>query len=220
MCKSEWIGQFWREGCVYKGERFNSISHLIGALAALIGLVLLLEPAWRKGDSREIVCLSVYGFTLFLFYCCSVLYHSLEGKAKKVFRKLDHISIYLLIAGTYTPVTLILLRGGWGWFLFCLIWCLAVIGIAQDMRPRPGRRVLSVVIYLFMGWFIVIALKPLLRVLPLTGFIGLLLGGIFYTVGVYFYAYGNKVNYYHGIWHLLVLAGSLSHYLTILLYVM
>ncbi len=204
---------------MYKGERFNSISHLIGAALALVGLVLLVVLAARQGDPWKIVSFSIYGTTLLLLYTFSVLYHSLHGKAKKVFRKFDHFSIYLLIAGTYTPFTLITLRGGYGWSIFGAIWGLAILGIVLDSLPQKGKRVLPVIIYIFMGWFILIALDPLLRTLPLMGFAWLLLGGAFYTIGVVFYALDERVRHFHGIWHLFVLAGSLSHYFTVLFYV-
>lgn len=204
---------------MYKGEWFNSISHLIGAALALVGLTLLVVLAARQGDPWKIVSFSIYGTTLLLLYTFSALYHSSHGKAKKVFRKFDHLSIYLLIAGTYTPFSLITLRGGWGWSIFGAIWCLAILGIVLDSLPQKGQRVLSLIIYIFMGWFILIALKPLLRALPLMGFAWLLLGGVFYTIGVVFYALDERVRHFHGIWHLFVLAGSLSHYFTVLFYV-
>ncbi len=204
---------------MYKGEWFNSISHLIGAALALVGLMILVVLAARQGDPWKIVSFSIYGTTLLLLYTFSALYHSSHGKAKKVFRKFDHLSIYLLIAGTYTPFSLITLRGGWGWSIFGAIWCLAILGIVLDSLPQKGRRVLPLIIYIFMGWFILIALKPLLRALPLMGFAWLLLGGAFYTIGVVFYALDERVRHFHGIWHLFVLAGSLSHYFTVLFYV-
>lgn len=204
---------------VEKGERFNSISHLIGAVAALAGLVLLVVPAARQGDPWKIVSFSIYGTTLLLLYSFSTLYHSSRGKAKEIFRKLDHHSIYLLIAGTYTPFTLVVLRGSLGWSIFGVIWGLAVLGIVLELLPQRRRRILPVVIYLFMGWFCLIALKPLFRALPSAGFAWLLLGGIFYTVGVIFYVFDKRVRHFHGIWHLFVMAGSISHYFTVLFYV-
>lgn len=204
---------------MHRGERFNSISHLVGAVAALVGLVVVVVMAARQGDPWKIVSLSVYGTTLFLLYTVSTLYHSLEGRAKRIFRKLDHLSIYLLIAGTYTPFTLVTLRGAWGWALFGVIWGLALAGMALETLPQQGNRILSVVVYVLMGWLVLVALKPLLAALPTSGFIGLLLGGIFYTGGLAFYLFDERIRHFHGIWHLFVLAGSVSHYLTILLYV-
>ncbi|MCH7505556.1 hemolysin III family protein [PVC group bacterium] len=205
---------------MYKGERFNSISHLIGAALAIAGLAVLVVFAARQGDPWKIVSMSIYGTTLVLLYTFSTLHHSLKGKAKQVFLKLDYNSIYLLIAGTYTPLTLVLLRGGWRWSIFGTIWALAITGIILDCLPRKGLRVIPIVIYLFMGWFILIALKPLSRVLPPSGLVWLTLGGLCYTVGVVFYVFDKKVRHFHGIWHLFVLAGSFSHFFTIFTYVL
>ncbi|HCB14793.1 MAG TPA: hemolysin III [Gammaproteobacteria bacterium] len=204
---------------MYEGERFNSISHLVGAVAALAGLVIVVVVAAQQGDPWKIVSFSIYGTTLFLLYVISTLYHSLRGKAKRIFRKLDHLSIYFLIAGTYTPFTLVTLRGVWGWTIFGIIWGLTLFGIVLETLPQKGNRILSVVVYVLMGWLVLVALKPLLEVLPLAGFVWLLLGGVFYTGGLVFYLFDEKVRHFHGIWHLFVLAGSVSHYLTILLYV-
>lgn len=203
---------------MYKGEWFNSITHLIGAVFSLIGLILLVFLAINQGDFWKIVSFSIYGTTLVLLYTFSSLYHSLQGKLKEIFCQLDHLSIYLLIAGTYTPFTLITLRGHWGWSIFAVIWGLAILGIVTDFFFKRGRRVRRVIIYLFMGWLILIVLKPLLASLPLTGFIYLLIGGMLYTVGVIFYSLDEKIPHSHGIWHLFVLAGSLCHYLTIYFY--
>ncbi len=202
-----------------KGERFNTVSHGMGAAAALAGLVVLVVAAARQGDPWKIVSFTVYGATLLLLYTSSTLYHSLRGKAKDVFRKLDHYAIYLLIAGTYTPFTLVTLRGAWGWFLFGAIWFLALLGIVVDSFPRKGLRTVPVVIYLLMGWLVLMALKPLLRALPSMGFVWLLAGGLFYTGGVVFYALDERGRHFHGIWHLFVLLGSISHYLTVWFYV-
>jgi len=204
---------------MYKGERFNSISHLIGTLAALVGLVLLVVLAVRQGDWWKIISFSIYGVTLFLLYLVSTLYHSVQGPAKQILRQFDHYSIYLLIAGTYTPFTLVTLRGGWGWSIFGLIWSLAILGIVLELLHPKEIRIWPVIIYLLMGWLILIALRPLLQALPLAGFAWLLLGGVFYSVGVIFYLLDEKVRHFHGIWHLFVLAGSLSHYFTVLFYV-
>ncbi|MBE9535951.1 MAG: hemolysin III family protein [Proteobacteria bacterium] len=205
---------------MYKGERFNSISHIIAAAAALAGLVILVVLSARRGDPWKIVSFSVYGTTLFLLYTFSALYHSLRGKQKKFFRKLDHFAIYLLIAGTYTPLTLVTLRGVWGWSIFGLVWGLAIAGIVLEFFPIKGRRVLPVVIYLTMGWIVLVALRPLLEAMPKAGFGWLLAGGLFYTTGIIFYGFDKKVRHFHGIWHLFVLAGSISHYLAVLFYVL
>lgn len=203
-----------------KGEHFNSISHIIAAAAALAGVIVLVVFSAQKGDPWKIVSFSVYGATLFLLYAVSSLYHSLGGRAKAFFRRLDHCAIYLLIAGTYTPFTLVTLRGVWGWSIFGAVWGLALVGIVLEYHPLKGRRILPVVIYLVMGWIVLFALRPLLDVFPLPGFKWLLAGGIFYTSGILFFAFDKKVRHFHGIWHLFVLAGSISHYLAILLYVL
>ena len=203
-----------------KGERFNSISHLVGAALALAGAVVLVVVASRRGDAYRIVSFSVYGATLFLLYLMSTLYHGLSpGRAKRVFRVLDHQAIYLLIAGSYTPFTLVSLNGVVGWWMFGAIWGLAVLGLVLDALPQRGARVLPLVIYLVMGWLIVLAIKPLLAVLPGAGFTWLLTGGLFYTSGVLFYALDHRYPWMHGVWHLFVLAGSISHYVAILVYI-
>jgi len=204
---------------MYHGERFNSISHLVGAALALAGLVVLVVFASLQGDLWKIVSFSVYGASLFLLYTISTLYHSLRGRAKKVFMKLDHIAIYLLIAGTYTPLTLVTLRGFWGWTLFCIIWGLAVVGIIVDSLHKKGSRAIQMAIYLLMGWLILVAMYPLIEALPRTALVLLVLGGIFYTSGITFYILDERMKHAHGIWHLFVLAGSISHYLAVLLYV-
>lgn len=206
---------------MYHGERFNGISHLLGAVAALVGMVLLVVFAAQQGDSWKVVSFAIYGATLFLLYLFSTLYHSLQGiKTKAFFRRLDHYAIYLLIAGTYTPFTLVTMRGVWGWSIFGVVWGLAVLGIVVDSLPNRGRRTLPVVIYLLMGWVVLVSLKPLLVSLPLAGFWWLLAGGLCYTGGVVFYALDKRITHGHGIWHLFVLAGSLCHYLSIFFYVL
>jgi len=204
---------------MYPGERFNSISHLLGAVLALAGLVVLVVVAARQGDAWKIVSFSLYGATLFLMYGFSTLYHSLRGRAKTIFRRFDHLAIYLLIAGTYTPFTLVTLRGVWGWSLFGVVWGLAVAGMTLEYLPRRGARILPVVIYLGMGWLALLALRPLLQALPPAGFVWLVAGGLFYTIGVLFYALDERLKHAHGVWHLFVLAGSASHYFAILRYV-
>ena len=204
---------------MYRGERFSGISHLVGAVLALAGVVVLIVMAARQGDVWKIVSFSVYGACLFFLYLVSTLYHSLRGKAKIFFRAMDHSAIYLLIAGSYTPFTLVTLRGTWGWSLFGVIWGLATAGIVLDaVLPKREPRIWPVVIYVMMGWLIVIALKPLLQALPPAGFGWLLAGGLFYTVGVIFFALDEKMRHAHGVWHLFVLAGSASHYFSILFY--
>lgn len=204
---------------MYQGERFNSISHLFGAITALAGLVIVVVFAAKQGDPWKIVSLSVYGTTLFSLYTISTLYHSLRGQAKQLFRKLDHYSIYFLIAGTYTPFTLVTLRGGWGWTIFGLIWGLAALGILLEFLPQGKNRILSVIIYVSMGWLLLVAIKPLLAALTSSGFWWLIMGGCFYTGGLVFYFFDEKIRHFHGIWHLFVLTGSVCHYITMLFFV-
>ena len=204
---------------MYHGERFNSISHLLGAALALAGSVLLIVLASRLGDPWKIVSFSVYGAMLVLLYVFSTLYHSVRGNAKNVLRKFDHCSIYLLIAGTYTPFALVSLRGGWGWWLFGVIWGLALLGIIQEIWLARGARVLSLVIYVLMGWLAMVVVLPLWQALTPAGFAWLAAGGACYTLGIIFYATDHKVRHGHGLWHLFVLAGSICHFFTVLLYV-
>ena len=205
---------------MYPGERFNALSHLVGAILALAGAIVLVVLASKGGDPWKVVGVSIYGVTLVVMYSSSTLYHSIRGGAKDVLRKMDHQSIYLLIAGSYTPFCLVTLRGPWGWSLFGVVWGLAVIGGLQDLRPKNDARVLSVVIYLLMGWVALVALVPLLRVLGVAGFAWLAAGGLFYTVGIVFYALDTRVAHAHGVWHLFVIAGSATHYVAILHYVL
>ena len=203
-----------------KSERFDSISHLVGAALALAGTVALVVVASRIGDVYRIVSFSVYGATLFLLYLISTVYHGLPpGRAKRVFLVLDRQAIYLLIAGSYTPFTLISLEGIVGWWMFGAIWGMAALGLVLDALPQRGARVLPMVIYFVMGWLIVLAIKPLLATLSPAGFVWLLTGGIFYTSGIAFYALDHRYPWMHGVWHLFVLGGSISHYVAILVYV-
>lgn len=205
---------------MYHGEKFNAWSHLIGAVLAAIGAVWLLVLASSTGDLWKIVAVAIYGVTLLLLYSISTLYHSMRGPAKRVMQKLDHLSIYLLIAGSYTPFYLITLRGTWGWTLFGIVWSLALIGMLQEIKPRSEARVLSLIIYAVMGWIVLVAVKPLIAALGMTGFKWLAAGGVLYTVGIIFFAYDSRFRHWHGIWHLFVMAGSLLHFVAILFYVL
>lgn len=205
---------------MYPGERFNSISHLLGAVLALAGAVLLIVLASRLGDPWKIVSFSIYGAMLVTLYVFSTLYHSVRSvRAKNVLRKFDHCSIYLLIAGTYTPFALVSLRGNWGWWLFGVIWGLALFGMAQEIWLAKGARVLSLVIYVLMGWLAIAVVVPLRVALTPAGFAWLVAGGACYTLGIAFYATDHKVRHGHGLWHLFVLGGSCCHFFTVLLYV-
>ena len=205
---------------MYHGEKLNTFTHLLGAVIALAGLVVLVVFASLKGDVWRIVSFSIYGTSLFLLYLFSTLYHGTKGSVKAVFKKLDHIGIYLLIAGSYTPFVLVSLNGTWGWSLFGVIWGLAVIGILLDCFSSHEPRIIQVIIYLLMGWIALIAIQPLIESLSMAGFLWLLGGGLFYTVGIVFYILDIKKYHFHGIWHLFVLAGSATHYFTIMYYVL
>ena len=204
---------------MYHGERLNAWTHLVGTMLSISGASVLITLAALMGYPWKIVSVSIFGATLILLYSASTLYHSLRGRAKTILRKLDHLSIYLLIAGTYTPFCLVTLRGVWGWTLFGIVWGLALIGMLQEIRPRSEARILSLVIYAVMGWVIVIATGPLLDHLETTGLVLLATGGLLYTGGIVFYAFDDRFRHWHGIWHLFVIGGSLLHYLTIALYV-
>ena len=202
------------------GERLNSITHIIGAVASLAGLVVLVVFASLQGDPWKIVSFSVYGVSLLLVYLSSTFYHSLSGRAKAIFRKLDHAAIYLLIAGTYTPFALVSLQGPWGWSVFGIVWSLAALGIYLETRPIKGQRIWPIVIYVVMGWIGLVAIKPLLVSLSFNGLMWLIAGGCFYTFGIIFYALDHKVRHFHAVWHLFVLAGSVSHYVSVLVYIL
>lgn len=200
---------------MYRGERFNAWSHLVGALLALTGAIWLIVLSSLDGDPWKIVGVSIYGATLLLLYTVSTIYHSVRGRAKRILRKLDHLSIYLLIAGSYTPFCLVTLNGAWGWTLFGIVWGLAIIGMLQEIKPRSEARVLSLVIYAVMGWIVLIAVGPLLRNLGGEGFAWLLAGGIVYTAGIVFFVYDTRYRHWHGIWHLFVVGGSSLHFVAI-----
>lgn len=204
---------------MYYGEKFNSISHMAGAVLAAMGAVALIVPAAQLGDPWKIVSFSIYGAMLLVLYVISALYHSARGPAKNVLRKFDHCAIYLLIAGSYTPFTLVTLRGGWGWSLFGTVWGLALLGIAQEIWLAKGKRILSLAIYVVMGWLALIAVVPLFAALTGAGFLWLAAGGLLYTVGIFFYATDHKLRHGHGVWHLFVLGGSACHYFAVLFYV-
>ena len=205
---------------MYHGEKFNAWTHLVAAALALAGAVWLLMLALPSGDPWKVFSVAVYGVTLVILYSASTLYHSVRGRAKRILQKLDHLSIYLLIAGSYTPFCLVTLRGPWGWSLFAIVWALAVGGMLQEIKPRSEARVMSLVIYAVMGWIVLVAIKPLIAGLGMAGFIWLAAGGGLYTVGIIFYAFDERFRHWHGIWHLFVMAGSLAHFIAILRYVL
>lgn len=205
---------------MHKGERFNSITHLVGSALALIGTIVLVALTAGQHNPRKLTAIAIYGAMMLVLYLSSTLYHSLHhGKAKNVFHTMDHCAIYLLIAGTYTPFTLVTLHGVWGWSLFGVVWTLAAIGLAKDVFLRHKLRWISVTLYFLMGWLVVIAFRPLHNALPPAGLAWLLAGGVAYTGGIVFFARSSKTPHAHGIWHIFVLIGSVAHYFAVLFYI-
>lgn len=202
-----------------RGEEIaNSVSHGIGLLAALAAVPVLVLAAVQRGGAAGIVGASVFGATIVLMYLASTLYHALPWtRAKRVFRILDHGAIYLLIAGTYMPFTLGVLRGTWGWTLFGLVWGLAVAGVVFKAVGGVRHPKLSTCVYLAMGWLILIAARPVWLRVPPWGLFWLFAGGIAYTAGVAFFA-ARRVRYSHFVWHLFVLAGTACHFIAVLWY--
>ena len=201
-------------------EIASSVTHGLGVILSAIGFIFLTILAARSGDAWRVVSLAIYGSTLLIMYASSTLYHSFQNpKTKRIFRYFDHSAIYLLIAGTYTPFTLVNLRGGWGWTLFSLIWGFAIFGLIMTILGAGKSRVLASLIYIGMGWLVVIAIKPLLDAVPPEGIAWLVAGGLFYTLGVIFYVW-KKLPFNHAIWHLFVLGGSVCHFFAILFYVL
>ncbi|MBE7048711.1 MAG: hemolysin III family protein [Ruminococcaceae bacterium] len=204
-----------------KEELVNSITHGLGACLGVAGTAIAIVWAALYGDIYSVVAASIYGATLIILYTMSTLYHAFTNEiVKKVFRVFDHCSIFLLIAGTYTPFTLVTLRGAFGWTLFGIIWGLTILGIVFNGISIEKFKKFSLVCYVIMGWLIVIATVPMVRALGfMPAMLLLLLGGIAYSVGIIFYSI-KKIPYMHGVWHLFVLAGSLLHYFSILFYVL
>lgn len=199
-----------------KEEIFNSITHGIGTILSVGALVILIILAVMKGDAWHVVSFTIYGSTLVLLYLSSTLYHSFTNeKIKNLFARFDHAAIFLLIAGTYTPFLLTVLRGTLGWTLFGIIWGVAIAGVVIRSIYLTRFRKLMVGLYLAMGWMFVVAVGPMMRNLPQTSIIFLFLGGIFYSVGVVFYMW-RTLKYGHGIWHLFVLAGSIMHFFAVI----
>lgn len=201
-------------------ELINAITHGLGALLGIGGTAVAIVWAALYGNVYSIVSASIYGAMLIILYTMSTLYHALTHKgAKRVFRVFDHCSIFLLIAGTYTPYTLVTLNGALGWTIFGVIWGLTALGVVLNAVNIEKFKVFSAITYIVMGWMIIIAIKPMMAALVPPALLLLLLGGIAYTVGFVFYALKN-IRFMHGIWHLFVLAGSILHYFSILLYVL
>ena len=200
-------------------EIANSITHGIGILLAIVAFGTLTAFARIYGNIWHIISVSVYGVTLILLYTASTLYHSIQNPStKNIFQALDHSSIYILIAGTYTPFMLVNLRGPWGWSLFAMIWCLAFFGAVVQFGKTMRWRGVSLISYVVMGWAIIVAIKPLIASVALGGIILLLIGGLSYTSGILFYRW-DKLKFHHAVWHIFVLAGSILHFFAVLFYV-
>jgi hemolysin III len=197
----------------------SALTHGIGLALSLVGLCVLVALAIMHGTRLHIVSCGIYGVTLVGLYAASTLYHTFQSpRVKHVLKIIDHCSIYLLIAGTYTPFTLVLLHGGWGWTLFGLVWGLSLFGIVFKIFFVDRFQVTSVSIYLLMGWMAIVAVKPMLALVPSGGVRLLVMGGLIYTAGILFYVW-KKIPYNHAIWHLFVLAGSMCHYFAVMFYV-
>ncbi len=197
-------------------EIFNSITHGIGTLLSIAALVLLIVFAAIKGNAWHVVSFTIFGSTLVLLYLASTLYHSFtKEKVKNLFARFDHAAIFLLIAGTYTPFLLTAIRGTFGWTLFGIVWAVAIAGVVIRSIYLTRFRKLMVGLYLAMGWMFVVAIGPMMKNLPGISLLFLLLGGIFYSIGVVFYSW-RSLKYGHGIWHLFVLAGSIMHFFAVI----
>ncbi len=193
----------------------NCLTHGVGVLLSIAGLVVLVARAADGGDAWQVTSVAVFGSTLILLYTASTLYHALRGEARKrLLRKFDHAAIFLLIAGTYTPFLLVTLRGAWGWSLFGVIWGMAVLGVVLKFWFAGRFKVISTLIYLAMGWLVLLALKPLIAALPTGGLVWLIVGGSCYTLGTIFYLW-RRLRYHHAVWHLWVLGGSVCHWIAI-----
>jgi len=201
-------------------EMANSLTHAFGLVLSITGLIVIVATAAALGTVRDVAACTVYGVSLVLVYTTSTLYHSAStARTRHVLRTLDHIAIFLLIAGTYTPFVLIALRGAWGWSLFAVIWALAAFGVACELTALRHSRRLMIALYIGMGWVGLIALKPLVAALPGAGLWLLFGGGVSYTLGVAFYVW-RGLRYHHAIWHVFVLGGSVLQYLAVLWYVL
>jgi hemolysin III len=207
---------------MYYGEKFNSISHLVGAVLALIGFGALLTVSIQLRDWRVIVGFMVFGLTLVLLYTMSTLYHSFRSEQlKRIFQKLDHVAIYVLIAGTYTPYLLVSLRDNNGWLMLLFIWGMTVVGLLLDLVITRRIETLQMLIYLVMGWICLLEYDSLLAAIATPGIVWLVVGGLSYTVGISFYVLDHlkRLRHAHGIWHLFVMLGSSCHFISIIAYV-
>ncbi len=196
-------------------ELANRLTHALGALLSVAGLVLLVVAATQHGDAWHITSSAIFGTTLVLLYTVSTIYHSFQREnTRRMLRKFDHAAIFLLIAGTYTPFLLVTLRGPWGWSLFGVVWGLALVGIVMKFWFAGRFNFISTLIYLGMGWLVMIAIKPMSSALPQAGLVWLIAGGVSYSGGTAFYLWG-KLPYHHAIWHVFVLGGSVCHWIAV-----
>ncbi len=201
-------------------EHANALTHGIGLVLVLVAVPAIIVLAATSATAWHVVSVSVYGTTLICLYVASTLYHSVRRPpAKRVLRILDHSAIYLLIAGTYTPFTLVTLRGAWGWTLFGIVWALALFGIVWKAVRVERHEVVSTILYIAMGWLAVIAIRPLSRAIPIAGLVWVFAGGLAYTFGVAFFG-ASRLRFNHAVWHLFVLAGSACHYIAVMRYVL
>jgi hemolysin III len=199
-------------------EIANSVTHGLGLLASLVGLPVLVLAAAGRGDALQVVGASVFGASLVALYAASTTYHAWPpSRTRRILRLVDHAAIHLLIAGTYTPFTLGVLRGAWGWTLFGLVWSLAALGIVAKALLGIRHPRLSTSLYVAMGWLGIVAIEPMMERLPAAGLAWILAGGLFYTAGVAFYA-AERLRYGHAVWHLFVLGGSACHFVAVLRY--
>ncbi len=201
-------------------EVAHALTHGLGALASIVGLVFMLIWAGTYGDIYHVVSAAIYGTSLILLYLASTLYHAFPWPhIKAFFQKIDHAAIYILIAGTYTPFALVNLRGAWGWSLLAVVWSIATFGVVLELASSKRRKWLSLSLYLGLGWMAVLIIKPMLENVELQGLLLLLGGGLAYTLGVIFYVW-KSLRFHHAIWHLFVLAGSVFHFFSIFYYVL
>ena len=202
-------------------ELMNAITHGAGAALGVAALVLCVVKSALAGDAYGVVASAVYGFTLIMLYTMSCLYHALKvNRAKKVFQTFDHCSIFLLIAGTYTPITLVALRGWIGWTVFGIVWAAAIVGIVFNGIDVKKYKVMSMICYIAMGWVIIFVFPEFMRAVDFKCVMLMLIGGIVYTIGAVIYGFGKKARYVHSVWHFFVLAGSILHFFAVYLYVL
>ncbi|SFR50851.1 hemolysin III [Pseudidiomarina maritima] len=201
-------------------EIAHALTHGVGAIAAIVGLVFMLVWAVSYGDTFHVVSASIYGASLILLYLASTLYHAFPWpRLKALFQQMDHAAIYVLIAGTYTPFALVNLRGAWGWTLLAVVWSIAFIGVIMEVAMKERKKWLSLSLYLGLGWMALVVIKPMLETVEAGGLWLLLAGGLAYTFGVIFYVW-KSLRFHHAIWHVFVLAGSVLHFFSVFYFVL